>query len=376
MNLIFITMDGARVDRILNGKYYQSLIKKSAFFSKVIAYAPYTIAAMHAVFSGEYGNKTGVNSYWSTYNFKKEKYKTLTSYLQDKGYFTFCDVINKLVIPKIGFDEFVIHDELKDDLTVRHKLLLERANDLQSSGKKFFLYLHYSNIHTGIMKQVLKKYNDFSKEYFDNREENEKRFDHLFENGDRYLEEIITHCEKLGLAENTLIVVISDHGISVGEKIGERAYGVFCYDYTLISTALFYHKNLPKIFVSNQVRSIDILPTILEILSIPHDSCYESISGMSMLPLINGKVESRDSFSQSGNPLTSKEPPKKPNVWAIRTEEWKFIKNIHDNSFELYYLTDDPEEKYNVVEKFPDKVKEFVQKMENLTRMDESLEIQ
>ena len=73
MNLIFITIDGARVDRIVQGKNYCKLIEKSAFFQTTITYAPFTIAALHAVFSGTYGNHTGVNSYWSTPNFKKDK---------------------------------------------------------------------------------------------------------------------------------------------------------------------------------------------------------------------------------------------------------------------------------------------------------------
>ena len=48
---------------------------KSVFLSQSITYAPHTIAAMHAVFSGSYGSRTGTNSYWSTYNFKKNKFK-------------------------------------------------------------------------------------------------------------------------------------------------------------------------------------------------------------------------------------------------------------------------------------------------------------
>lgn len=359
MNLIFITIDGARVDRILKGKNCNNLIQQSAFFSKVIAYAPFTIAAMHAIFSGTYGNKTGVNSYWSSPKFKKNQYKTLTQYLHDEGYITVGDTINKLVLPTIGFDRLTIHDEVKEDLTERHTSLLNQAKKLTKEGKKFFLYLHYSNIHTGIMQEVLKKYDDFNKEYFSNKEKNEKFYDELFNKADEYLGKIIEHCEKLDLIDDALLVVVSDHGISVGEKYGERAYGVFCYDYTLISTALFHHKILPKIHVINQVRSIDILPTILEILSIKPDTNYEKFQGDSMIPLLYGKKESKIAFSQSGNPLKSGRPPEEPNVWAVRTEEWKFIKNIHDGTEELYNMLEDPNEENNMITKFPEKAKEL-----------------
>ena len=118
------------------------------------------------------------------------------------------------------------------------------------------------------MENVLNKYNNFSKEYFVKRIKNEMYYDELFQRADEYLGTIIKHCQNIGLTDDSLIVVISDHGISVGEKVGERAYGVFCYDYTVIASALFHYKGVPLISYEQQVRSIDILPTILEILSI------------------------------------------------------------------------------------------------------------
>ena len=71
---------------------------KSISFSNSITYGPHTIAAMHAVFSGSYGCRTGTNSYWSTYKFKKNKFKTLTEYLKEEDFVTHADVINQLVI--------------------------------------------------------------------------------------------------------------------------------------------------------------------------------------------------------------------------------------------------------------------------------------
>lgn len=356
-------IDGARLDRIIKGKNYSNLIENSTFFPKTITYAPYTIAALHAVFSGTYGHKTGVNSYWSSPKFKKDEYKTLSLYLQEKGYHTHADVINDLVLPKIGFDSFVVHDEINDDLTSRHKTLL---NEMKNNHENFFLYLHYSNIHTGIMQEVLKKYNNFSEEYFRKRTENEKFYDSLFVKADDYLGEIFSHCEKLDLIKNTLIVIISDHGISVGEKFGERAYGVFCYDYTLISTALFLNPSLPKKTFDQQIRSVDLMPTILEILSIPMDSNYKSIDGKSLMPIINGRHEKRIAFSQSGNPLQNKQPPKDPNVFAIRTEKWKFISNIHNDTEELYDLENDPTEENNIVDKNPEMASKLRQEMREI----------
>ena len=366
MNLIFITMDGARVDHIIKGKNYQKLIQKSAFFPTTITYAPFTIAAMHAVFSGVYGFKNGVSSYWSSIKFKKELYKTLPKYLKDVGYTTYGDSINKLILPPDGFDELKIHDELHDNLTERHKLLLDKMEEKNKDGKKFFLYLHYSNIHTGIMREVLKKYDNFSDEYFSNVDKNSDFYDSLFDEADEYLGEIINHINKLGLNEDTLLVVISDHGISIGEKFGERAYGVFCYDYTLKSTVLFNHPQIPPTCINNQVRSIDILPTVLDLLSIPQDTNYSKIDGKNLVPSIDGKHEARVAFSQSGNPLNSTKPPKEPNVYAVRTDEWKYIRNIHDSSEELYFIKNDPNEENNLINTEKEKSNEMRSEMNSI----------
>jgi len=361
-------MDGARLDRIVKGKYYSKLIDSSLFFPKTITYAPYTIGAMHAIFSGTYGTRTGVNSYWSNTNFKKDLYKTLPLYLKDEGYTTHADVINKLVLPPNGFDNFIIHDELHDNLTERHIQLIDEYDQKRKQGEKFFLYLHYSNIHTGIMENVLKKYDNFSKEYFENKAKNEKFYDELFLAADTYLEKIIDHCKKIEFFKDTLLVVVSDHGISIGEKFGERAYGVFCYDYTLIATSLFHHEDLPKMTIDQQVRSIDILPTILKFLEIPHDSSFMPIQGQSLLPISKNLIMPRIAFSQSGNPLKTGKPPTEPNVWAIRTDKWKFIKNIHDNSEELYNLEDDPKEDSNLINKLPKIAEELRLELNNISK--------
>ena len=366
MNLLFLTMDGARKDRTLTAKNYSNIIDKSIFFPNVVTYAPFTIAAMHAVFSGTYGFKTGVNSYWSNLNFKKNLYKTLPLYLKDHDYLTHADVINKLVLPPDGFDEFVIHDELNDDLSERHLELIKRYDTVRKSGKNFFLYLHYSNIHTGIMENVLKKYNNFSAEYFENKKKNAEYYDQLFESADNYLGKILDYCNEINLFDDTLLVVISDHGISIGEKHGERAYGVFCYDYTLLSTALFSSKNLPHNKINQQVRSIDILPTILDILEINHDENFKSMDGKTLLSLLQDNNENRIAFSQSGNPLGSTKPPKEPNVFSVRDDGWKYIRNLHNESEELYHLKDDPKETNNLIDTENKKANELRIKMEQI----------
>ena len=348
-NVIIIMIDGGRYDRVINSKIFDNIKSKSIYFSQPITYGPHTIAAMHAVFSGAYGSRTGTNSYWSTYRFKKVKFKTISEYLHDKNYYTKADVVNELVIPKQGLDEFLIHDEMKDDLTSRHKIFLEEMKSKNDQGKNFFLYLQYSNIHTGIMNEVLKVYNNFSREYFDNREKNEQRYDSLFKNAEKYLSEMLQKIKELGFLENSLVLVMSDHGISVGEKIGERAYGAFCYDYTLRTFAYFLMPEISSVEISQQVRMIDFMPTILDYLRIPLDTNYQLIDGESLMPLIKGEnISEKIAYSETGNPQQDTKPPKEPNTKSVRTSQWKLILNEYDDTKELYDLANDPHENKNL----------------------------
>ena len=61
LNVIFITLDGARADKLETSEKIQQIFSQGTRFTKTITYAPYTIAAMHAVISGEYGFNNGVN---------------------------------------------------------------------------------------------------------------------------------------------------------------------------------------------------------------------------------------------------------------------------------------------------------------------------
>jgi len=349
-NVIVIMIDGGRLDRAKNSLIFNKLRTKSIFFSQSITYSPHTIAAMHAIFSGCYGSRTGTNSYWSTYKFKKDKFKTITEYLRENNFFTYADVLNQLIVPKQGFDNYVVHDELNDDLTKRHTKLLTLMNEKFSNGQNYFLYLHYSKIHTGIMNQVLKVYDNYSDDFFSNKKKNESRYDNLFQEAETYLDEILEKIYQLNIDKNSIILVMSDHGISVGEKIGERAYGAFCYDYTLRTFSYFLIPNYESKEITRQIRTIDLMPTILDCLEIIPDNNYSNLDGMSLLPLIKDEsLPEPYAFSETGNPLHEKAPPKEPNVKSIRTSKWKLIFNEHNNSKELYNLESDPNENQNLI---------------------------
>ena len=114
-----------------------------------------------------------------------------------------------------------------------------------------------------------------------------------------------------------------------------------------------------KHIISDQVRSVDIFPTIMDIINSPD---IHNIRGRSLLPYLEGKKMNEvpvliESLPPSLSAYTT-------NSVGIRTSEYKYFrdrnkptKNVH-----LYDLVKDPLEERNLADKLP----HIVQKMENI----------
>jgi arylsulfatase A-like enzyme len=113
------------------------------------------------------------------------------------------------------------------------------------------------------------------------------------------------------------------------------------------------------------------MPTILDFLKIPFDNNYEKIDGTSLMPLISGSsMPEQIAYSETGNPLAEKEPPKEPNTKSVRTSKWKLILNQYNDSKELYNLEFDPNEEKNLFgreEKIESFLWEQLQKLEKVS---------
>lgn len=369
-NVIVLTVDMVRNDMLGQFPTFQKLKKRGVLFSGMITYAPYTIASLHAIFTGMYGTDTNVDGYFKPVKFNKDTCLTLPQYLQANGYHTEGDIMADLTVPHQGFDKVVVHDEHKDNLLERHKTII---NNAAKRKKEFFLYLHYSNIHTEIVKNVIKKYGDFDEAYFGKREDNRKRYEEYVQKACNYLEGIIATVDKHNLWENTLFVILSDHGCGIGEKPGEKAYGIFTYDYSIKVFCFFICEQLlPKNEeIKVQVRTIDIMPTILELLHIKQDKTRKRIKGESLMGIIKGEdTQDRLAFCETGGLDGPHPSPYSPNVKCVRSRKWKLIYNTTTKQKELYDLENDPGELDNCIDKHPDVASELWDKLaENTTKL-------
>ena len=250
------------------------------------------------------------------------------------------------VIPHQGFDKVSVYDVHKDDLIKRH---IGMIKDI-SKNKPFFIFYHYDKMIADLIVNVAKKYTDFSEEYFNNKEKNINRYNGYLKEAGIYAKTMLDFLKAEGLLQDTIVIFFSDHGISNGERVGEKMYGSFLYDYTVKVFSVIYCPEKKSKTIIHQTRTIDIMPTVLDLLNIPLDKGYEIVQGKSLIPLIENKEnEARVAFCETGGLKGPWPSPNKPNVRAIRTQNWKLIHNMVPNTKELYYLKEDPSEKKNLI---------------------------
>jgi len=347
-NIIFICTDGVRQDFINNYTSFVNLSNKGLLFSKAITYAPYTIASLHAIFSGIYGNRSGVDNYYGGPRFNNQKCKTLTSYLNDEGYYTVGDIINELVIPHSGFDDLTIQNP-DNDILVKHRDIIKKCGRIKKSGKNFFAFLHCDYLHDSLVSDVISKYDDFSKEYFENRDRNIKKYSAYVKKIDSYLNNIYKDIHEENI-DDSIILIFSDHGCSIGERPGEKVYGSFCYDYTINTFGIFIHDEIfPNKNISNVVRTVDFMPTIMDILGIPLSDANMKLDGESLINFIqNVEPTPRIAFSETAGLAGPYSSPNSPNVHSIRTDKWKLIFNKIPKTYELFNIEKDPNEENNL----------------------------
>ncbi len=140
------------------------------------------------------------------------------------------------------------------------------------------------------------------------------------------------------------LLALSDHGESLGEH-GEFSHGVFLYDSTLRIPWLMVAPGLPAgKKVTEQVRTIDLLPTVLSLLDgeIPASS-----QGVDLLPATQGK--SIGTVMSYGETLYPKTNMGWAELRSMRTSRWKYIRAPKS---ELYDLQNDPQELKNLIQKY------------------------
>ena len=167
----------------------------------------------------------------------------------------------------------------------------------------------------------------------------ERLYDGEIAYADSALGGFLGYLKKIGRYDNALIVVVGDHGEGLGEH-REETHGIFLYDSTthvplIVKLPAQPH---PDQVVKTQVRTTDILPTVVDWLGIP---LPQRLDGASLKPYFGGAEETdRTAFGETDYPLRFGWAP----LRSVRAEGFKFIETPRP---ELYDLHADPRELAN-----------------------------
>lgn len=359
LNIVVVTIDTLRPDHLhcygytkIETPVLDNLARQGVLFENAVTPTPLTPPSHASIFTGQYPNTHHVRN---TGGFVlQSSSRTLAKILQEQGWDT-AAFIGSAVLKKVfGFNAgFSVYDdqmpkpgkgdEFREDPERRAGEVVDRAIAwlTQQSGKPFFLWVHLYDPH-----QPYRPPTEFARKYQDHRYDGEIAYT------DQQLGRLFDVLNHKSGPEKTIVAVLSDHGESLGEH-GEYSHGIFLYDATLRIAFLMSGPAIPKgARIKQQVRSIDFLPTLMELMG---GKAPERAEGASLAPVFSGKAADRSAVSYAETLY-----PKMNMGWAelrgIRTDRWKYIRAPRP---ELYDLTQDPGEKSNVIRQHPAEVQRF-----------------
>jgi len=351
---------------------YGSIIKENVTIAEILGSKGYDTAAFHS------------NPYLSRF------------FHYDKGFDTFDDSLPltgsvqkaqiKGTISKPGSSLFKLLSKFSNLLAIVGPPII-RADQITSKAipwlrehpNMFFLWLHYMDVHHPYMPpsefrsqfcpqpinlcQMLALYNKFRKKPDRITPYDRETLLGLYDAGIKYVDTSLgSLLSKLGeRLDNTLIIVTADHGEALGEhdRFGHNSLYEEVIRVPLIITIPGRTKGVT---VKSQVSSLDIAPTILDILNIEKE---EALHGKSLIPVIKQqKLGAGSTISVALNyPIGQR-------MFSYRTEDLKYIftervdKKGKTTVQELYSLKDDPQEERNLYEDHWKKAQQFELKIQ------------
>jgi arylsulfatase A-like enzyme len=149
--------------------------------------------------------------------------------------------------------------------------------------------------------------------------------------------------------KNTMVILVADHGEGFLEH-NTLDHGYQLYEESVRVPLIIQCSAIKPVkkFFNTPGSIIDIPPTILEWLNIKG---YYAFQGISLLPVITGKVP--DEINESQRMIVSELNRFGKNLISVRKGNWKYIRDVKFKKEELYDLASDPSESVNIAEKKP-----------------------
>jgi arylsulfatase A-like enzyme/tetratricopeptide (TPR) repeat protein len=358
-NVLLITLDTTRADHI--GAYgygpaetprLDALASQGVLFEQTITPTAFTLPSHSSIMTGLYPPFHGVRLNGGSA--LADVHVTLAERLAASGYRT-AAIIGAFVLDQRwglsqGFesydDDFKLEPEQKLDLAGVQRpadQVVERGLEWleRDDPRPFFTWMHFYDPHIPY---------DPPEPYTTRFEGRGMRglYDGEIAFADSQVGRLLDWLEQRGLRGKTVVVVVGDHGESLGEH-GESEHGYFVYDATVRVPLIIRvpGSDLEGIRVPAQVRTIDVAPTVLDLVGI---EVPETLQGRSLVSLMLDP--------EADGPATAYSESMSVHLqygWAalysLRSEGYKFIDAPRA---ELYIPADDPGERRNLIADMPE----------------------
>jgi arylsulfatase A-like enzyme len=172
---------------------------------------------------------------------------------------------------------------------------------------------------------------------------------------------------------DTALIVLSDHGETLGERYHALDHGGQVFDEQIRIPFLVHSPGLAPRRVDELVQTVDLLPTVLELLGITAPDA-QVIQGRSLVPLLVGgdaPTAPRPAFS-AARAVAARHGDRgyeldgSRRIQSVRSLDWKLIRypGVRDDYLELYDLRVDPNEKHNLAASAPQRLAEYTALLE------------
>lgn len=373
-NLLFLCVDTLRADQL--GAYGQeptltpaidALASESVVFENALTHASWTLPSFASLLTSQY---TSTHGCWTFEDALPEGFTTLTERFRDAGFRTYGIASHVFFQGKYGllqgfddFDEELAHSREQEGwVKVTSPLVSERAvrwlQERASRGDgRWLLWLHYFDPHI--------PYVDHERGDGPSELGEFERYRSEIAHTDRHLKSVLDALERLGFAERTAVVFVSDHGESFYEHAGVFRHARSLYGEELRVPLILRVPGLAPRRVAELVRTVDLKPTLLEVFGLdPRPSL--PMEGESLLPVLRGQPSrpraalAEIDLHDDGHHLRS-----------FVSGRWKLIER-RTGGFQLHDLEADPQERTNLASVEPDRVRALRAEMEAAIRRAES----
>lgn len=350
-NILLVTLDTTRADRI--GAYgyaaaetprLDALAREGILFEHCITPSAFTLPSHSSIMTGLYPPFHGVRVNGTSA--LASVHTTMAERLAAQGYRTGAFIGAFVLDGRWGLEQGFEHYDDEFRLEPDQKLDLagvqRPASDVvdaavawlgEDEAKPFFAWLHFYDPHVPYAPP------EPYRSRFANRGDS-GLYDGEIAFADSQVGRLLDWLEASGHADDTIVVVVGDHGEGLGSH-GESEHGYYIYDYAIrVPLIVRIPGERGGIRLPEQVRTVDILPTLMELVG---GGEVAPIHGASVLPLLEGSERETPRYAYSES-VATKLQYGWAGLYSIRTNEHKFIEAPRS---ELYDLSEDPGESVN-----------------------------